>query len=80
MADDIAQWLEGLGFGQYAQAFAENDIDLEILPRLSEEDLEKLGLSMGHRRMLQSAIEALSIRYLTNTRDIPLVYSVAAQS
>ncbi len=26
MADDIAQWLEGLGLGQYAQAFAENDI------------------------------------------------------
>ncbi len=61
MADDIAQWLEGLGLGQYAQAFAENDIDLEILPRLSEEDLEKLGLSLGHRRKLQSAIEAVSV-------------------
>ena len=23
MADDIAQWLEGLGLGQYAQAFAD---------------------------------------------------------
>ncbi len=61
MAEDLAQWLEELGLGRYAQAFAENDIDLEILPRLSEEDLEKLGLSMGHRRKLQSAIEALSV-------------------
>ncbi len=26
MAEDIAQWLEGLVLGQYAQAFADNDI------------------------------------------------------
>jgi hypothetical protein len=26
----IADWLEKLGVGQYAQRFAENDIDLEF--------------------------------------------------
>ena len=60
MADDIAQWLEGLGLGQYAQAFAENDIDLESLPHLRDEDFERLGVSLGHMRRLQAAIEVLS--------------------
>ena len=60
MAEDIAQWLDGLGLGQYAPAFAENDIDLEILPHLMDEDLERLGLSLGHMRKLQVAIKALS--------------------
>ena len=44
MADDIAQWLEGLGLGQYAQAFAEAFIDSETLPRLTENDLKDLGV------------------------------------
>lgn len=57
MADDIAQWLEGLGLGQYGSAFAENDIDFFVLPHLSDDDLRQLGLSLGHRRRLQAAIE-----------------------
>ena len=57
MAVDIAQWLEGLGLGQYAQAFAGNDIDLRALPQLSEDDLKELGLSLGHRRILQGALK-----------------------
>ncbi len=60
MSDDITQWLEGLGLGQYAQAFADSDIKFEILPRLTEDDFKDLGLSIGHRRILQAAIEALS--------------------
>ncbi len=60
MADDIAKWLEGLGLGRYAQAFAENDIDVEVLSRLTDDDLKELGLSIGHRRKLQAAVEALS--------------------
>ena len=60
MADDIAKWLEGLGLGQYAQMFAEHDIDFEVLPRLSEGNLKELGLTLGHRVKLQAAIEALA--------------------
>jgi hypothetical protein len=60
VADDIAHWLEGLGLGQYVQAFAENDIDFDILPRLSDEILKELGLSLGDRVRLQAAIELLS--------------------
>ncbi len=69
MADDIAQWLEGLGLGQYAEAFAENDIDFDILTRLSDEIIKELGVSLGDRVRLQAAIEARST-------DEPLTRSI----
>jgi hypothetical protein len=40
----LADWLEGLGLGQYAQLFAENGIDLSVLPDLTDQDFEKLGI------------------------------------
>ncbi len=43
MAEDIAQWLDSLGLGQYAQAFADNGIDIETLAHLRDEDFERLG-------------------------------------
>jgi hypothetical protein len=50
---EIADWLDKLGLGQYAQRFAENDISFFILPDLSDQDLEKIGVaSLGHRRLL----------------------------
>jgi len=60
MSATIRQWLEGLGLGQYGDRFVADDIDLEILPSLSEDDLEKLGVSMGHRKRLLKAMAALS--------------------
>src|SRR5215470_8199776 len=56
----IANWLEGLGLAQYAQCFAENDIDFSFLRDLTDEDLEKIGIrSLGHRRKLLRAIADL---------------------
>ena len=60
MAHDIAEWLDGLGLGQYAQAFADSEIDFEVLSKLSDDDLKELGLTLGARRRLGTAIEALS--------------------
>ena len=37
----IADWLEKLNLGQYAQRFAENDIDVSVLRHLTDADLEK---------------------------------------
>src|SRR5438046_9863813 len=60
MAIDVADWLSGLGLGQYAPAFAANDIDAEVLPELTADDLVGLGVtSVGHRRKLLAAIAAL---------------------
>jgi class 3 adenylate cyclase/predicted ATPase len=55
----IADWLEKLGLGQYAQRFAENDIDASVLPHISDQDLKELGISLGHRRKLLAAIAGL---------------------
>jgi class 3 adenylate cyclase/predicted ATPase len=53
---DLQQWLEQIGLAQYADVFAKNDIDRETLPELNEQDLEKLGVSLGHRKKLLKAI------------------------
>jgi class 3 adenylate cyclase/predicted ATPase len=59
MSSDIAEWLRGLGLEQYAPAFRDNDIDGEVLRRLTAEDLRELGVvSIGHRRRLLDAIAA----------------------
>ena len=62
MAGNAKQWLEELGLGQYADAFAENDIDLDVMFELTEQDLHDLGLSLGHRRKLLRAIAAEASR------------------
>lgn len=57
---DIDQWLDALELGQYARAFAANDIDLAVLPQLTDADLKELGmLSLGHRKRLLAAIAGL---------------------
>jgi class 3 adenylate cyclase/tetratricopeptide (TPR) repeat protein len=53
---DLRDWLRRNKFEQYADAFEANDIDLDILPELTEADLEKLGVSLGNRRRLMKAI------------------------
>ena len=57
---DIAGWLGGLGLEQYAPAFRDNDVDGEVLPELTADDLISIGVSsVGHRRKLLAAIAAL---------------------
>src|SRR5215471_13271401 len=57
---DLAEWLGRHGLLQYTQTFAENNIDYSVLPDLTEDDLKKLGVSLGHRKKLLRAIEALT--------------------
>ena len=57
----VADWLQKLGLEQYAQSFAENDIDFAVLADLTDQDLEKIGVtSLGHRRKLLRAIVDLN--------------------
>jgi hypothetical protein len=57
----IADWLEKLGVGQYAERFTENEITFSILPDLTDADLKELGVSaLGHRRLLLRAIAELA--------------------
>ena len=60
---DIGEWLRGLGLQQYVTAFRENDVEAEVLPRLTAEDLKDIGVSsVGHRRKLLEAIAELRDR------------------
>ena len=59
---DIGIWLRGLGLGRYEAAFRDNDVDAEVLPELTADDLIGLGVtSVGHRRKLLAAIAALDV-------------------
>ena len=57
---DIAAWLRELGLERYEQAFRDNDIAPAVLPELTDQDLKDLGVSLGHRRLLLKAIQALA--------------------
>ena len=54
--EQIADWLEKLGLGQYAKLFADSDIDVSVLRHLTDQDLKDLGISLGHRRKIFAAI------------------------
>ena len=56
---DVGGWLRGLGLDRYEAIFRENEIDADVLPDLTEVDLEKLGIPLGHRKRLLRAIASL---------------------
>ena len=56
---DLQGWLDSIGLGKYADAFAKNDLGFDVLPELTESDLKDLGLSMGDRKRLLKIIAAL---------------------
>ena len=56
---DVGSWLRSLGLEQYDALFRENDIDAEVLGDLTDADLEKLGVTPGHRKRLLRAIASL---------------------
>ena len=58
--DQIADWLKKLDLGEYAQRFAENGIDFGVLSDLTDQDLEELGVLLGHRRKILRAIGTLA--------------------
>jgi class 3 adenylate cyclase/predicted ATPase len=63
---DVAAWLRDLGLGRYVSAFRDNDIDAEVLLKLTAEDLISIGVtSVGHRRKLLDAIAGLGMAMRT---------------
>lgn len=60
MADDIRDWLTGLGLAEHGEAFVENAIDRTILPHLTDEDLKVLGIvRLGDRKKVLLAAARL---------------------
>src|SRR3954464_14369782 len=59
---NVAAWLQSLGLERYEPLFHENEIDWEVLPKLTSEDLKEIGvIAIGHRRKLLDAIAALGV-------------------
>jgi SAM domain (Sterile alpha motif) len=56
----VADWLKQLGMSEYAQRFAENRIDLSVLPDLTDQHLKDLGIALGDRLKMLRAIRELS--------------------
>jgi class 3 adenylate cyclase len=76
---EIADWLKTLGMPEYAERFAKNDIDSTILRDLTDQDLEKIGVtSLGHRRKLLRAIAELGSA--SATAPAPLTPPPVAQA
>ena len=60
MNDRVSTWLNHLGLGTYCESFQRNAITWDVLPELKENDLEALGVLLGHRKILLRAIAQLS--------------------
>src|SRR5262245_48191768 len=71
---DLGGWLRSLGLEQYEAVFRENAIDETVLPELTDQDLEKLGVLLGHRRKLLRAISSFE----TTEKRAPAVAAVSA--
>src|SRR5256885_1798516 len=53
---DVGHWLQKIGFEKYEAVFVENAIDSDVLPDLTDGDLEKLGIPLGDRKRILRAI------------------------
>jgi class 3 adenylate cyclase len=56
---EIGEFLEKLGMPEYGECFAQNKIDLSVLPHLTDQDLKDIGVPLGHRRKMLAAIRGL---------------------
>jgi class 3 adenylate cyclase len=69
---NIETWLEALGLEAYAQAFVDNDIDLDLLSDLTVEDLRDIGISsVGHRRKILSAAAEIASTQTAQNQSMP---------
>src|SRR6516162_6273387 len=70
-AMDVGGWLRGLGLGQYEALFRASEIDVDILPELTDADLEKLSVPLGHRKRLLRAISGLAAAEISAAPSAP---------
>ena len=71
---DIDGWLRGIGLAQYAEMFRANDIDIELLGRLTNDDLKEIGVaSFGHRKKLLEAIAKLGSASSASPATMPVM-------
>jgi class 3 adenylate cyclase/tetratricopeptide (TPR) repeat protein len=67
----IADWLKTLGMSEYAQRFTESDIDIDVLSELTDQDFDRLGVSLGHRRKIMRAIREFAASPVSSVTQRP---------
>jgi predicted ATPase/class 3 adenylate cyclase len=55
----ITSWLESVGLPEYVNLFVEHNIDVDVLRDLTDQDLETIGVPLGHRKRMLRAIAPL---------------------
>ena len=76
----IADWLKTLGMSEYAERFAESDIDVEVLSELTDKDFDRLGVSIGHRRKMIRAIREFGASPIAAVTEHPASAATAPQA
>ena len=72
---DISAWLQELGLERYEQAFRENEVGLDVLPKLTTEDLKEIGvIPVGDRRRLLTAIALLAHGTEAERRQLTVLF------
>jgi class 3 adenylate cyclase len=56
----IVEWLASLGMSEHSERFAEERIEIDVLSELTDRDLTRLGMPLGHRRRMLKAIRERS--------------------
>ena len=70
MADSIRDWLDSIGLGGYHDTFVQNAVDLELVPHLTDGDINDLGIEkFGDRKKLRLAIDRFGQDVAANIRD-----------
>ena len=77
---DVADWLRSLRLDQYETTFRENGVDADVLPDLTDGDLEKLGVLLGHRKRLLKAIAGLSLSAARSSASDTVISSSKADT
>lgn len=69
----VRSWLEGLGLGQYADAFEENEIGQDLLSELDHDFLKDLGVAVGgHRLKILRAVRDSAAEQGQNRPDLAI--------
>ena len=67
----ISDWLAERGLAEFTDLFVKQKIDLDILPRLTDQDLKDLGLTLGDRRRFLSWTNGLENHRLSTRASDP---------
>ena len=65
----IAEWLQKLGLDRYIAVFEEHAIDVEVLPELTDADLESIGVLLGHRKKILKAASPAGVNSVEPTHE-----------